>query len=81
MDKFCSLCNKEVCNICTECGLGTMNPSTINKFVGAKCPNKHTYHSKCLCNWSIYDSYCIICEEELLEETCSQCHSSIEGSW
>ncbi len=70
----CGLCKKEVHNICIECGTGTDNPS--NKFVWVICPNKHVYHSNCLNSWASHDSYCLICKEELLDESCSRCQTS-----
>jgi hypothetical protein len=63
----CRLCKEDCYNICNNCGLGTKMLLTKHKYIDVKCPNKHLYHSECINSWARHDSYCPICEEELID--------------
>ena len=36
-----------------------------------KCPNKHIFHASCITEWALYESYCVKCNEELIDIECT----------
>lgn len=58
---------KPVYNICRLHNIGTFNVATSYINLVATCPNKCIYHDDCIFSWSLYESYCIKCDEELTD--------------
>ena len=64
----CCFCHLKVFHVCQYCHNGAFNIDNNRKYNGfGKCPNGHIYHFICSKDWLMFESYCVVCQEDLIE--------------